>query len=137
VLARIATSPAPTAAELLLDQDVASGIGNVWKSELLFLHRLHPFVAPGEIPLETWRAVYADAHRRMRDAVHKPRNTTGRGVASQRLYVYGRGGRPCLRCGTRIAVRTHGGDLPRHTWWCPRCQPEVSNPGSLYGETHR
>jgi endonuclease-8 len=135
VLARIPSSPAPTAAELLLDQDVASGIGNVWKSELLFLHRLDPFAPPHVVPAETWRALYADAHRRMRAAVGRPRNTTGAGRPSERLFVYGRGGRPCLRCGARIAVRTHGGDLPRHTWWCPRCQPRVSNTGSLDGET--
>ena len=135
VVARIPASPAPTAAELLLDQEVACGIGNEWKNELLFLHRLDPFAPPQAVPAETWRAVYADAHRRMREAVGRPRNTTGGRVPSQRLWVYGRAGRPCLRCGTRISVETHGGDLPRHTWWCAHCQPPVSNRASLDGES--
>jgi endonuclease-8 len=128
VLRRIPSSAAPTAAELLLDQRVASGIGNVWKNELLFLHRVHPFVAPSQVPSETWRAVYEDAHRRMRASVAGgPRDTSGRGRASERLFVYRRTRRPCLRCGTRIASRTHGSELPRTTWWCPRCQLD---PGS-------
>jgi endonuclease VIII len=124
VIGRLGSSAVPTVAEVLLDQQVACGIGNVWKCELLFLHRLEPFTRPEAVPEDLWRRVYADAQRRMRAAVDGPRNTTGRRQASERLFVYGRGGRPCWRCGSRIAVRTHGGDLPRTTWWCPSCQRE-------------
>jgi hypothetical protein len=54
---------------------------------------------------------------------HADRQTTDRQRAAggQRLWVYGRAGRPCRRCGTLIEVRRHG-ELPRATYWCPGCQ---------------
>jgi endonuclease-8 len=130
VLERVLRSPVPTVAELLLDQRVACGIGNVYKCELCFLHALDPFTAPADVPRETLRAVYAEARALMeRNLGAGPRDTTFLGPRSPRHWVYGRARRPCLRCGTPIQVRTHGGDLPRSTWWCPACQPP-SRPAS-------
>lgn len=123
VVPRIATSPAATVAAVLLDQNVACGIGNVYKCEILFLHRLYPFVSPSSLDAETWVALYTTARElMMRNLGRGPRVTTPDTVRS-RTWVYGRGGRPCLRCGTPIVFELSGEGLPRMTWWCPRCQP--------------
>lgn len=115
----------PTVAEVLLDQGVACGIGNVYKSELLFYARLHPFRAPSEVPVETWCALYERAQSLMRANLGPgPRDTTRLGPGRPRHWVYGRQRRGCLRCGTPIQIRTHGDGLPRLTYWCPRCQPK-------------
>jgi endonuclease-8 len=121
--ARAVTHPG-TAAEALLDQRVVCGVGNVWKCELLFVHRLDPFAAAAAVPVATWAALWRDAHTRMTAQVARGglRDTTGLGPGAPRHWVYERRGRPCLRCGARISSRTHGRDLPRTTWWCPRCQ---------------
>ena len=120
---RVPGSPCPTAAEVLLDQRVACGIGNVYKSELLFLERLDPFTPPDRVDARRWAAIYARARDLMRANLGPgPRITTGSGPGLPDHWVYGRPGRPCLRCGTRIRLRTHGATLPRVTFWCPRCQ---------------
>jgi endonuclease VIII len=126
VLARIDRWPAATVAEVLLEQRVACGIGNVYKSEVLFVRRRHPFDPPAALSADDWRGLYGTARDLMQRNLGPGRRiTTGPAVPSD-TWVYGRGGRPCLRCRTRIVSRLHGGDLPRHTWWCPRCQPPVS-----------
>lgn len=113
-----------SAAEVLLDQSMACGIGNVYKSELLFLQRIHPFTPPGALSGEQWEALYARARRLMTANLHeRPRNTTGLGPGQPRHWVYGRQRRGCLRCRTRIEIARQGRDLPRITTWCPRCQP--------------
>lgn len=122
---RVASSPAPTLAELLLDQRVACGIGNVYKCEILFVLRVDPFAAPTAVPRETLRALYIEARRMMSaNLARGPRVTTGLGPGRPAHWVYGRRGRPCLRCGTPVASRVHGTDLPRTTWYCPRCQQQ-------------
>lgn len=119
--------------ELLLDQSVAAGLGNVYKCELLFLHGLDPWTRVDAVSDDTLRALYADAVRLMRANVGRPRTTTadlsrgqrparGRG----RLFVYGRWRRPCYRCGTPIAQRRLG-PARRPTYYCPRCQPPASS----------
>ena len=118
--------------ELLLDQSVAAGLGNVYKCELLFLHRLDPWTRVDAVSDAALRALYADAMRLLRANVGRPRTTTadvargawparGRG----RLWVYGRAHRPCHRCGTPIAQRRQGPSR-RPTWFCPRCQSSAS-----------
>lgn len=118
-------------AELLLDQRVASGLGNVYKSELCFLHRVSPFRAADTVDDATLRAIYDDGRRLLAANVGPwPRTTTadrsrgflparGRG----RYHVFGRARRPCPSCGTPIELRMFGRD-PRRTYFCPRCQPE-------------
>jgi endonuclease VIII len=121
VLPRIAASGAATAAEVLLDQRVACGIGNVYKSEALFLCRIHPFDPPEAVDPDTWRAAYATARELMSANLRPGPRITAPTSARTRHWVYGRAGRPCLRCGTTIECRLSGGGLPRHTWWCPTC----------------
>jgi endonuclease VIII len=115
-------------AEALLDQRALAGIGNVYKSEILFLERVSPFAAVGSVDDATLGRLIATAQRLMLANVDRRRGparvtTAGDPSAPGPLYVYGRAGRPCRRCGTPIATRTQGASLPRRTYWCPSCQP--------------
>ena len=123
-----------TVAEALLDQRALAGIGNVYKSEVLFIERADPFTAVEALDDATL-ARLVDRARAMLFAnrLSVARVTTGhardrvaggvvpRASAGDRLWVYGRAGRPCRRCRTPISSRRHG-DPPRTTSWCPRCQ---------------
>lgn len=121
---RMRASPAKTVAELLLDQHVACGIGNVYKVEVLFLERVHPFALPDELRDASLAKLYQRAHKLMRaNLTPGPRDTIRMGRGRDRHWVYGRSGKPCLRCGTRLDARRHGGEQPRTTVWCPQCQP--------------
>ncbi len=112
-------------AEALLDQRAMAGVGNVYKSEVLFRRSVDPFVAVRELADDDLLGLIADARRVMVENVSRARSeriTTGdarRSVGP--LWVYGRAGRPCRRCGSTIRSERHG-DLPRLTYWCPRCQ---------------
>ncbi|MEL7207337.1 MAG: DNA-formamidopyrimidine glycosylase family protein [Actinomycetota bacterium] len=102
----------------LLDQRVACGVGNVYKSEVLWACRVSPFEPVSAIDVATRRDLLATAHRLLRANLGPGERQTVPGG----LAVYGREGRPCRRCGTPIRRVRHGAD-PRSTWWCPRCQP--------------
>jgi endonuclease-8 len=112
--------------EALLDQRVAAGIGNVLRSEVLFLCRLHPqrpVVSVGEAGLIA--ALDTAARLIQRNAMPEAgpaRNTTGRAAPGEALWVYGRTGRPCRRCGTPIRSAVPGLD-GRRVYWCDTCQP--------------
>jgi endonuclease-8 len=115
-------------AEVLLDQSICSGIGNVYKCELLFMHHIDPWARLDAIDDVTLRAIYADAARLLRANVGQPRTTTAdprpgprasRGHA--RLWVYGRARRACLRCGHVIVQKMQLPSL-RPTYFCPTCQ---------------
>lgn len=115
--------PCTRLADLLLDQRVACGIGNVYKSEVLFLQRLHPGRTMGATPPQSLAALYRLAGELLRKNLGGGPRTTrfvrdGRGV----LWVYGRSAQPCLRCGAEIR-RESVGVNPRSTYWCPDCQP--------------
>jgi endonuclease-8 len=120
-------------ADVLLDQSVIAGIGNVFKSEVLFGARVNPFVPVSQLTREQLAEIVAVATRFMRANVvsgvasgvsrtASMRRTTGRADPSARLWVYGRGGQPCRRCGTAIS-RQKQGPYARSTYWCPKCQP--------------
>jgi endonuclease VIII len=114
-----ALDPATEIAVALLDQHVASGLGNVFKSEVCWACRVHPSTPLAELDERARRSLVETAHRFLLANVDTPRRTTYRGG----LAVYGRAGRPCPRCRTLIR-RAPLGDPPRSTYWCPRCQPE-------------
>jgi len=118
VVARLGgLDPAVEVGDALLDQRVASGIGNVYKSEACFACRLDPFTPLAEVDDATRRRLYDSAHRMLRANLGPgPRKTHPAGLA-----VYGKPGRPCPRCGTRIRVRRQG-PYARSTYWCPGCQ---------------
>jgi endonuclease VIII len=132
-LARVRQPPARAVHEVLLDQRVLAGLGNVYKSEILFLSGLHPDTHADDVTDEEWRALMALAQKLLEANVAESsgpgietyrglRRTTGRMNAEERLWVYSRGGQPCRKCGTRIASRKDGDDA-RVTYWCPMCQP--------------
>jgi endonuclease-8 len=98
--------------ELLLDQRVACGIGNIWRCESLWEQRLDPWAPAGSLSDREIGDLYARAQRLMRASV---------GGSRRRSAVHGRGGRPCRRCGTPIRVRAQGRQA-RLTFWCPTCQ---------------
>ncbi len=105
-------SPDRELGDALLDQRVVAGIGNIFKSEACFAARTDPWRQIGELSDDELRAVLDSARRLMRESV-----ATGRPNPA----VYGRAGRPCPVCGTRIAARGQG-DTNRRSYWCPRCQ---------------
>jgi endonuclease VIII len=114
-----------TLAEALLDQRAQAGVGNIYKSEVLFLERLHPQLHVEDVDDATLRRVLGTAERLLAanaTAGRTARVTTDERTAPRsRTWVYGRAGRPCLRCGARIRTARLG-DPPRPTYWCPRCQ---------------
>lgn len=110
--------------DAIMRQSAVAGIGNVWKSELLFLARLNPFAPVGSLAPEVLRALLERARERMQRQVERggPRRTRFSSDAPrERLWVYERSGRPCHVCGTIIEMRRQG-ELARSTYHCPRCQ---------------
>ncbi|MFI6346263.1 Fpg/Nei family DNA glycosylase [Streptomyces sp. NPDC050560] len=122
-LANLRGDPARPLGEALLDQRNLAGIGNVYKSELCFLLHATPWTPVGQLPEETLHRLPGLARKLLeanRDRI--ARTTTGR--RDQRLYVYGRAPKPCLRCGTPVQLGDQGdGARERPTYWCPVCQP--------------
>jgi endonuclease VIII len=119
--------------DVLLDQRVLAGLGNVYKSELLFLAGVHPLTPVGALADSVLRELATQARKHMLANVragapagivtyHGLRRTTGRSDPSERLWVYGRAGKPCRRCATPIASTAIGKHV-RRTYHCPRCQP--------------
>ena len=109
---RIEMTPEIDIAEALLNQQAVAGIGNIFKCEALYASGLDPFTYVADLSREDIARVVEKARRLMRAS-----------VAGRRMVfsVYGRGGRPCRRCGTTIA-RHKDGHEARVTYWCPRCQ---------------
>ncbi|XRQ03516.1 DNA-formamidopyrimidine glycosylase family protein [Actinomadura welshii] len=121
---RLGERPGRAIGEALLDQTRLAGIGNVYKAEVLFLRGVNPWAPVGDVP--DLPALVELAHRLL-DA-NKERHghiTTGDLGRGREHWVYGRAGRPCRRCGTRIARADQGSRAgERVTFWCPHCQPE-------------
>lgn len=137
-LGRLLSAPERPLGEALLDQRNLAGIGNVYKCELCFLLRASPWTPVGRLPRP--ERMPALAKKLLEANKHRPARTTtpggnarllrGRGAArsDRRLWVYGRAGRSCLRCGT--AIRSADEDPAseeRVTYWCPACQPDRPN----------
>ena len=130
---RLRSRPDLEIADALLDQALVAGIGNVYKSEVLFVGRVNPFTRVGELRTEDIERLVGIAVTLMRANVADGasggiatygglRRTTGRSDPAARLWVYGRAGKPCRRCGTPISRRKQGPHA-RSTYWCERCQP--------------
>ncbi|NQD39674.1 zinc finger domain-containing protein, partial [Glutamicibacter halophytocola] len=113
--------------QALLDQRIMAGVGNVYRCEILFLRRLHPLVEVGQIA--DLPAVVNLAHRLLTINKDRPRRvTTGQERTREPLWVYGRAGKPCLRCGSPIAmlkIPSTPEGAERDCYWCPHCQPAV------------
>ncbi|MCU1348099.1 MAG: DNA-(apurinic or apyrimidinic site) lyase, partial [Acidobacteria bacterium] len=120
-----ARRPDEEIANVLLNQRVVAGIGNEYKSEVLFVSRVSPFRRVAAVTDAELDLILENARTLMRMNVGPGSGGSRRTVRSldkkQLLYVYGRGGDPCLTCGTKIEYRKQGDDA-RGTYWCPRCQ---------------
>jgi endonuclease-8 len=121
-------------ADALLNQRVLAGLGNVYKSEVLFMCRVNPFTPMRALDDARVAAIVETARRVLRANVSDGlapmttytgfRRTTNRDDPKERLWVYGRARLPCRSCGTPIQVRKQGTDA-RLTYWCPVCQPAM------------
>jgi endonuclease VIII len=131
-LRRFRTRPELSIADALLNQRIVAGAGNVYKSEVLFLCGVHPFARVADVADERLLAILAMARKHLQANVIDAtaaivtyrgyRRTTRRADPAERLYVYGRAGKPCRQCGTPIAIQAQGPHA-RLTYWCPTCQP--------------
>jgi endonuclease-8 len=134
-LRRISRSTRPIA-ELLMDQSVLAGVGNVYRCEVLFRHRIDPFRLGREIRPTTWWAIWDDLVALMplgvafgqiltmddqvADAVAEVANGSAAAhTFERRFYLYKRTGEPCHMCGSKIRTQLIAG---RNLFWCGRCQ---------------
>jgi DNA-formamidopyrimidine glycosylase len=120
--------------DLLMDQKVLAGVGNVYRAEVLFRHRIHPLRPGSTLRVGQWRAMWADLVELMAEGVRSGRIDTVRPEHTPEamgrpprkddhggeVYVYRRTSMPCLLCGS--TVRT-GELVGRNIFWCPKCQP--------------
>ncbi|GAA1148882.1 DNA-formamidopyrimidine glycosylase family protein [Microbacterium oxydans] len=115
---------------LLMDQSVVSGIGNVYRAEMLFRQRLNPHTPGRDVPEDVVRALWHDWVRLLAIGVETGQMMTMDGLTGadyraamanrdDRHWVYHRAGLPCRICGTEIALEEIGA---RKLYWCPRCQ---------------
>jgi endonuclease-8 len=128
---RIRRSRAPIAG-LLMDQSVVAGIGNVYRAELLYRHRVDPFRPGLSVRAGRWAAMWEHLVVLMADGVATGRIDTvlgehlteeeqeTRGPRRGHSYVYRRAGEPCRVCGTRVRTQELQG---RNLYWCAKCQP--------------
>ncbi len=119
---RLVSYADPTAfvAEVLLDQHVACGVGNVYRCEVLFAVGLSPFARVGSLSREEATQVITTAAALLRANLDDSRRVTVAGVAGG-LAVYGRNGQRCGGCGDTIQVKRIG-EMNRLLYWCPDCQ---------------
>jgi len=131
--ARISRSRTSIAA-LLMDQKVISGVGNVYRAEVLFRHGVDPYLPGKLLPRETWLAIWSDLTALMREGVRLGRIDTVRPEHTPEamgrpprvddhggeVYVYRRTAHPCLICTTPIRTAPLA---TRNLFWCPTCQP--------------
>ena len=119
---RLIGDPARELGQALLDQRNLAGIGNLYKAEVCFLAGVTPWTPVGEV-LEL--ADVVDRSKRLLEANRDDpaQVTTGDRRRGRQHWVFERSGKPCLRCGTRVAGAKQG-DPPyqRLAYWCPRCQ---------------
>lgn len=106
--------------ELMLDQRVTAGIGNVYRCEALWQRKVNPWKRSDALSDEELSALFEAARAAMLANLGSDfrRRFPGYGKAA----VHGRAGRPCLRCGTLIKARAQG-EQARVAYWCPTCQP--------------
>jgi len=119
---------------LLMDQGVLAGVGNVFRAEVLFRHRLHPLRPGNTLRRGQFASLWRDLVQLMGygvrtgriDTVHVEHTPEAMGRDPRKddhggeVYVYRRNGQPCYLCGSRIRTAELAG---RNLFWCPRCQP--------------
>ncbi|MBX6391808.1 MAG: Fpg/Nei family DNA glycosylase [Frankia sp.] len=130
---RLSRSRAPIA-QLLLDQAVVAGPGNIYRAEVLFRAGIDPMLPGRDLTRAQWAGIWADLVLLMADGVRTGRIDTVRPEHTPEamgrpprvdehggeVYVYRRAGQPCLLCRTEVRTSTLAG---RNLFWCPTCQP--------------
>jgi endonuclease-8 len=120
--------------DLLMDQGVLAGVGNVYRAEILFRHRIHPLRPGKTLRVGQFQALWEDLVELMQegvrndriDTVHSEHTPEAMGRPPRvddhggEVYVYRRTGQPCLVCGAKVRTQELAG---RNLFWCPRCQP--------------
>ncbi|MGH3411810.1 MAG: Fpg/Nei family DNA glycosylase [Marmoricola sp.] len=120
--------------ELLLDQGIVAGVGNVYRAEVLFRHRMHPLRPGRTLRRRQFTAIWEDLVELMAEGVRTGRIDTVRPEHTPEtmrrpprvddhggeVYVYRRAGQPCHVCGAVVRTERLAG---RNSFWCPRCQP--------------
>lgn len=129
-LQRMRGHPSHAIGDALLNQRIIAGIGNVFKSEILFVTGIDPFQPVSTLTDEALVRIIAEAKAQLRANVLNRSQTLSTAVGRrttrsldprETLWVYGRGGKPCRTCGTPIRAKKTGLDA-RLTYWCPQCQ---------------
>ena len=131
--------PAAEIAVVLLNQRVIAGLGNVYKSEVAFAAGVNPFRAMSTITEREMEVMAEVSGKWLKVNVMDgagdgivtysgSRRTTGNSDRTERLWVYGRQGQECRRCGALVEMRKQG-EQARSTYWCPGCQPWVAAAG--------
>lgn len=129
---RIRRSRAPIG-QLLMDQSVLAGVGNVYRAEVLFRHKIDPMRPGNTLRVGQWRAMWDDLVELMHEGVRTGRIDTVRPEHTPEamgrpprkddhggeVYVYRRTGQPCLVCGSTVRTSVLQG---RNLFWCSRCQ---------------
>jgi len=122
--------------DAVLRQDVLAGVGNVFKSEILFTLKLNPFLKVSTLTKRQAKQIVATAQKLLAANVledstdlivtysGKNLRTTQNATPGDNLWVYGRKGEPCRICKTPIQRALQGRNA-RSTYWCPACQPLV------------
>lgn len=110
--------------DVLADQRVMAGVGNLYKAEVCFLLGVTPWTHVADLPDGAVDKAVALSRKLLhRNAWRPEQSTTGELARGRRHWVYQRTGRPCLRCGTPVRSGPQGDFVPvRYTWFCPRCQ---------------
>lgn len=121
ILQRLRRDPERAIGSALMDQELLAGIGNVYKSEVLFITETSPFARVAELDDERLLAIVHTARDLMRRNVGGRRRTTPRGRIASSFWVYERSGELCMRCGARIQMQRQD-PLARSSYYCPECQ---------------
>ena len=137
-----AEHPGAEIAVVLLNQRVLAGLGNVYKSEVAFAAGVNPFRAMSTMTDRELEIMAEVAGKWMKVNVldgagdgivtySGNRRTTGATNREERLWVYGRQGQECRRCGALVEMRKQG-EQARSTYWCPGCQPWIAAAGQAH-----
>ena len=126
---RLGSDPERPIGLALLDQKLMSGLGNIYRCELLFLAKTHPLTPVGEV--EDLPHMVELAHKLLHANKDRARRVTTGSSSRDPYWVYGRSGEPCQRCGTPVVMQKLGDPSlgpaagERDIYFCPRCQTEA------------
>jgi endonuclease-8 len=119
--ANLRSRPELAIGDAIMAQSLLAGIGNVYKSEVLFLEKVNPFLPIRELDDATLDRLITRARDLMNRNRHSSRRSNFGKINGLKYYVYGRSGEHCLKCDARIGMRRQGSQL-RSTYFCPVCQ---------------